>query len=170
MLRHQGVVLKVILVAVASLLLVGIFFFVGGNFSSPKISDASDFVESMKLGNNFYDISYRAGQITTTYQGMVKKVGQSEAKALLRKHLRDSINRRQLEWNSNLTKSYLRYFTEKELVSIANERDNSEFAPKFEKKRGDVGKYMQSISTQLVKDVLEEALKNAYKEVNASNT
>lgn len=52
---------------------------------------ASEFVESMQLGNNFFDISFRAAQVTTIYRGMVRKLGKSEAKRLMGKCLRKSV-------------------------------------------------------------------------------
>ena len=94
----------------------------------------------------------------------------SEAEKLLEKHLRKSTKERQAEWNANLTKSYLAFFSESELVSIANELKNSPYAEKFEGKRPVVDKYMREISTETLKSNLNEALKNTFTEFNNKDT
>jgi hypothetical protein len=161
---------KKLLLVIVAILAVVIFYGSSGNFSAPKITKASEFVDKLDLGKSFYDMSFLAAHRTTTYRGMASKMGISEAEDLLEKHLRKSTKERQVAWNENLTKSYLKFYSESELVSIANELKKSPYAKKFENNRVKVGTYMRSISTELLKANLTEALKNAFTEFSNTDT
>ena len=162
--------MKKILLSITLILAVVLLIGSGEFLSTPKITKSSEFVEKLNLGRNFYDMSFNAAQLTTTYLGIASEIGKPEAEKLLEKHLRKSTKERQAEWNANLTKSYLAFFSESELVSIANELKNSPYAEKFEGKRPVVDKYMREISTETLKSNLNEALKNTFTEFNNKDT
>ena len=135
---------------------------------TPTIDDVSKFVSTLKLGDNFYDISDRTAKATVTFQQLAGKIGPSEAEELLEKHLVSSTHSKQAQWNANLTDAYLGYFSPEELISIANERDNSPFAEKFEGARTKVGARMKNMSQGLLSENVTEALENALRDAEAN--
>ena len=152
------------------ILLLGMIACDDSSVSKSEVTNASEFVESLSLGSNFYNMSFKAAQITTTYRGIAAKFGETEAKNALKKYLSQSTEKRQMEWNKNLAESYLVYFSESELISIGNEGKKSPFLEKFQNKRVLVGSHMQKLSSNLLKGNLSEALKNMYSEIQNNDT
>ncbi|MEL7025021.1 MAG: hypothetical protein AAGL69_14900 [Pseudomonadota bacterium] len=129
------------------------------------ITSADQFVETLGLGDNFSGICYGATLKTTTFATIVEELGLPEARKLVSGHLDASIAARQSTWNQNLNAVYREFFSDAELISLANEKASSPFTQKFQRNRGPVGGRMQELSSELVEETIKEALTKAYNEM-----
>jgi hypothetical protein len=131
------------------------------SFASPE-DEATAFVNETGLGTNLLTMALRVSKNTRTYRTMVANNGESEASALVSKHIQKSVNNHQEEWNKNLADSYLEHFSLAELNSIKLEKSNSPHLSKFRTKKKDVGASMQAKSNKLLQKIVTKALTNAF--------
>lgn len=133
------------------------------------VSDISQFVTSMKMDKSFYTIATKTAVRTTLYDTLVNSVGHSAAQALLQRHLASAIEQRQDIWNNNLLSAYRSYFTDDELLSIANQGESSPHTEAFISHRKQVSDEMQVMSADLLLETVATGLHAALTEARSNN-
>ncbi|MEL6869532.1 MAG: hypothetical protein AAFO81_07005 [Pseudomonadota bacterium] len=126
-----------------------------------RISTVDAFVTSLGLGQNFYAISERTAQRTTTYQALISKVGRQQADTLIKQHLQAVVAQRQAQWDANLLTAYRAHFSDEQLLSIANEGAQSPHAALFDERRAAVSEDMQTMSADMLLQTVSDGLNRA---------
>ena len=137
----------------------------GGAYAGDGSVAASMLVEKQRLGDNLASISQQLALTTQTYRNIVQVMGAEKAQALVSAELEKARPKYQREWDKNLAAAYAEYLSENELRSVGEQGKASPYAAKFLAVQSNVGKSMQSRSTPLLTQLVNEALRNAFVQV-----
>ena len=119
-------------------------------------------VKALRLGENLTGMTYKIAKATTTYKGVEAELGPQKADALIRTEIAVSVPKHQEQWNRNLAHAWAPLMTSAEFDSVASDKQNSPFAPKFVSLQEQAGNMMKVHSEPLLKTVLTDVLRGVF--------
>lgn len=146
----------------ASAVLLTFFLSVSTCFASEASDAALSMVKTLGLGNNLIQMGLRVATTTQTFRIIAQKLGKEKATALVKEDLENVLPKYQEQWNKNLAQSYAEHFNSTELHSVANEKQSSQYFPKFKSKQSEVGRSMQAKSTTVLTEFVTEAMNKSF--------
>lgn len=142
-------------------LFVSLFLFATGIAFAQSEDSALKMVQALRLGQNLGSMGYQVSKTTTTYQGLVAKLGAQKADEIIRAELAIAVPHHQTQWDKNLAKVWAPLMTASEFDSIATEKQKSPYAAKFSSLQNQAGAAMKTESEKLLTSVVTEALTSA---------
>lgn len=145
-------------VRAASAVILTFFLSVSACLASEASDVALSMVKTLGLGKNLGQMGLRVATTTQTFRMIAQKLGNEKATVLVKEDLENVLPKYQEQWNKNLAQSYAEHFNSIELRSIANEKQSSQYFPKFKSKQSEVGRSMQAKSTAVLTEFVTEAM------------
>ena len=130
----------------------------------PSGDPALALVQRFNMGAGLESLANQVAHATTTFGVIVQKQGASEAEKLVGTEIAKAIPTYQSRWNQNLAVIYGKHFSPEELRSLATLGTSSPYADKFKSTHAAVGAEMRSASSQLLQQLVTEALASALKQ------
>jgi len=149
----------------ASATILTFFLSVSACFASEASDAALSMVKTLGLGNNLGQMSLHVATTTQTFRIIAQELGNEKAIALVKKDLENVLPKYQEQWDKNLAQSYSEHFNSTELRSITNEKQSSQYFPKFKSKQSEVGRSMRAKSTAVLTELVTEAMYKSFAQV-----
>ena len=127
----------------------------------PSDDPALALVQRFNMGAGLESLANQVAHATTTFAVIVQKHGPSEAEKLVKTEISKATPSYQSRWNQNLALIYAKHFSPEELRSLATLGTGSPYADKFKSTHATVGAEMRSASSQLLQQLVTEALASA---------
>lgn len=118
-------------------------------------------VQHFHMGKGLESLANQAAHGTTTFAVIVQHHGVTEAERLLEAEIARAAPKYQNRWDQNLAAVYARHLSAEELRSLATLGASSPYAGKFQATHGAVAAEMRSASSNLLLQLVSEALASA---------
>lgn len=121
-------------------------------------------VQRFDMGAGLESLANQVARKTTTFGVIAKKHGASEAINLVKAEISKALPTYQGRWNQNLALIYSKHFSAEELQSLGTLGKSSPYAGEFQSTHAAVGAEMRASSSQILKELVTEALTAAAKQ------
>ncbi|MDB6141422.1 MAG: Uncharacterized protein JWP80_466 [Pseudomonas sp.] len=128
--------------------------------------NALAFVQQRHLGDSLAWMGFQVASRTTTYAGIVQKVGKVQGQTIVQDELQRLQPTYQDQWNRNMAAAYAESFTPGEMRVLNEGNPPKDLADKFRAKQKDVGSSMKAKSADLLNSYVTKALFNAVTKVS----
>jgi len=130
----------------------------------PSDDPALTLVQRFNMGAGLESLANQVAHTTTTFGVIAQKHGPSGADQLIKAEISKALPTYQSRWNQNLALIYSKHFSAEELRSLAMLGTSSPYTDKFKSTHATVGAEMRDSSSQLLQQLVTEALTSALKQ------
>lgn len=149
-----------------AMLVVGVLGLPGTVLAADANENALIFVQKQHLGDGLAWLGFQVASRTTTYAGIVQKVGKVQGQTIVQDALQRLQPTYQEQWNRNMAAAYAESFTPAEMRTLNEGNPPKALADKFKAKEKDVGLSMKSKSTDLLNSYVAKALLDAVTKIS----
>jgi hypothetical protein len=151
---------------IVALIVVAVLGLPGTLLAADANESALAFVQQRHLGDSLAWLGFQVAARTTTYAGIVQKVGKVQGQTIVQDALQRLQPTYQDQWNRNMAAAYAESFTPAEMRTLNEGNPPKALADKFKAKEKDVGLSMKSKSTELLNSYVAKALLDAVTKVS----
>lgn len=130
-------------------------------FAATPEAIALQLVEKYRFGENLRSMSYQSATLTQTYGMIVEKLGEQQAKSIIKQEIDKLIPEYQPQWNKNLAFCYSQFISVDKLQSILDEGPASQHSNEIRSKLNEIGPLMQAKSAGILNELLTKAITSA---------
>lgn len=131
---------------------------------SASAAPALALVRRFNMGGGLESLANQVAHATTEFGVIAQKHGRARADQLIKAAISRALPAYQSRWNQNLALVYSRHFSAEQLRSLAILGTSSPYATKFKSTQDAVSAEMRDLSSQLLQQLVTEALANAAKQ------